>query len=181
MHYAYWYRHQLFEDVHNTKQKLNPRMLQAVWESTDHRSYKQAKKGVRVLTNKTSLPTQDSNSQKLFLSSSLFYPLEQLHTDRWNQSCLWPVDPEHTPLEGKEKGYQHPPITQSVHTPHEEARSSECPENTKTTLMRAFLMSLSSQCITMSGVGVPVSICYLSRKRYSSQNPVLSSFRPTLS
>lgn len=59
---------------------------------------------VRALTSKTSLPIQGSDSQKWFLSSSSFYPLEQLRTDRWIQSCLWPADPEHIPLEGKREG-----------------------------------------------------------------------------
>lgn len=76
---------------------------------------------VRALTNKTSLPIQGSDSQKSFLSSSLFYPLEQLHTDHWTQSCLWPADPEHTPLEGEKKGYHHHAIRQCVHTPPEAA------------------------------------------------------------
>ena len=74
---------------------------------------------VKALTNKTSLPKQGSDSQKSFLSSSLFYPLEQLRTDRWTQSCLWPADPEHTPLEGKAKGYHHHTMRQCIHTPCE--------------------------------------------------------------
>lgn len=75
--------------------------------------------GLRVLawalTSRTSLPIQGSDSQKLFLSSSLFYPLEQLHMDHWTQSCLWPEVLEHTPLEGKEKSSHNHATTQSVH------------------------------------------------------------------
>lgn len=76
---------------------------------------------VRALTSKTSLPIQGSDFQRSFLSSSLFYPLEQLHTDHWTPSYLWPADPEHTPLKGKEKGYHQPATRQCVQAPREEA------------------------------------------------------------
>lgn len=76
---------------------------------------------VRVLTSKTSLPIQGSDSQRSFLSSSLFYPLEQSRMDHWTQSCLWPADPEHTPLKGKEKGYHHPATRECVWPPREAA------------------------------------------------------------
>lgn len=74
---------------------------------------------VRALTSKTSLPIQGSDSQRLFLSSSSFYPLEQLHMDHWTPSCLWPADPEHTPLKGKQKGYHHPTTRPCIRTPPE--------------------------------------------------------------
>lgn len=88
-----------------------------------HRSLQTGKMGlgafVRALTSKTSLPKQGSDSQKSFLSSSLFYPLEQSRMDHWTPSCLWPADPERTPLEGKEEGYHHLAIRQCVRTPCE--------------------------------------------------------------
>lgn len=74
---------------------------------------------VRALTSKTSLPIQGSDSQRSFLSSSSFYPLEQLHMDHWTPSCLWPADPEHTPLKEKQKGYHHPTTRPCIRTPPE--------------------------------------------------------------
>lgn len=96
---------------------------------------------VRKLTSKTSLPIQGSDSQRLFLSSSLFYPLEQLHMDHWIQSCLWPADPEHTPLKEKQKCYQHPATKQYRQVKQQLKTARE----TLISFIKTFLMSLREQ------------------------------------